>query len=436
MKKYSIIVIFLVLSFLSIFCVKRKEGVVEKGEKKITLRVVVPPWWEINLVGEPGIFSTQILESYRENHPNVNLTGDTEGRTKYLLQGRQGTLPDVITLDGFWIPEFASIGYTVPLDRFIPEELKNDYYEPFLVRYRSKIHGIIGETAFNAMLWYRKDLFEEEGLDHPPRDWNELREYARMLTKIGPNGKVIRYGLALPGARSEHTSVVLLGFYWQGGEEFVNQSNIPIYNNRVSNDLFNLFEEMCRIDKSIPPETVNMLYEDVEKLFSADKAAMMLHGSWLSVTINKKAPHLEGKIGLAPLPSYPATGKTAVNAGGWGISITTKDTSKFPAAWDFIYINVGNPGFHLKRIIELGSIPVRKSMQNDPHFTQDEWGRTIMELLPFARTRPPVEIYPDASLAWTRAFQEVLMGEKSAEDALNDAVAWTREIAVEKGYIK
>jgi len=419
----------------------RRQAVSPPGGKieKQTLRVVIPPWWEINLVGEPGVFSTEIAPEFRRRHPDVKLiidtiTGDTEGRTKYLLQCRQGTMPDVITLDGFWIAEFASLGCTVPLDDFMPDSLKEDYYEPFLIRYKGRIHGIVGETAFNAMLWYRKDLFEKAGLTHPPRDWEELRAYARKLTQRDESGEVVCYGLALPGARSEHTSVVLLGFYWEGEDVFVTPDNEPAYNNQTSVDLFNLFAAMYQ-EGSLPPETVNMLYEDVDKLFASGKAAMMLHGSWLTVSIEKKAPQLKGKIGLAPLPVYPRTGRRAVNAGGWGISITTHDTSKHQLAWDFIQMVVVDPTFHLKRIKELGSIPVRKSLEGDPYFSQTEWGRTILAQLPLAKTRPSVEIYPDASLAWVRAFQEVLLGKKTAEQALQDAEQWTRQIAREKGYL-
>ena len=53
------------------------------------------------------------------------------------------------------------------------------------------------------------------------------------------------------------------------------------------------------------PEVINMGYSEVQQAFFADKAAMMLHGSWLSSGMYNLAPHLKGKVGLAPNPVYP-----------------------------------------------------------------------------------------------------------------------------------
>ena len=61
-------------------------------------------------------------------------------------------------------------------------------------------------------LFYRKDLFAEAGLpDRPPRDWNELLDWARRLT----NPKEDRYGLRLPLLELGRTSQNLL--YSAGG---------------------------------------------------------------------------------------------------------------------------------------------------------------------------------------------------------------------------
>ncbi|NPV53790.1 MAG: ABC transporter substrate-binding protein [Firmicutes bacterium] len=409
--------------------------------EKIVLKVVVPPWWMTTQAGQPGVFQTEILPKFKETHPNVDvkldlITGDTEGRSKYLLQCRQGTQPDVITLDGFWIAEFAANGYTQPLDDLIPKDLKEDYYAPFFATYNGKIHGIVPETAFNSMLWYRKDLFREAGLDRPPQTWDELKLYARKLTKAGPGGKAERYGLVLPLGKSEHTTVVLLGFYWAGEKSFVDDNNMPVYNNQTSRDLFNLLASMYRHDKSIPSEAINMIYDDAEKFFDMGKAAMMFHGSWLTASIEAHAPDLKGKIGLAPNPIYPRTGKRAVNAGGWGIAITGKDPRKYQAAWDLINMVAGKGEFHVRRMLEMGYFPVQKSLAADSRFAKTEWDKIILSQLPYANTRPTVAIYPEASLEWVQALQEVLMGRKDAEKALEDAVARVVKFGKDAGYIK
>ena len=53
-----------------------------------------------------------------------------------------------------------------------------------------------------------------------------------------------------------------------------------------------------------------------------------------------------------------------------------------------------------------GDLPTLKSMADDPAFAETEWQKIILSELPYAKTRPAVEIYPDASLEWSQAFQE------------------------------
>ena len=115
------------------------------------------------------------------------------------------------------------------------------------------------------MLWFREDLLEEAGLEGPPKDWDELVEYAEKLTVKDDDGNVIRYGLAMPGARSEHTSVVLLSLYWQGEDEFVTDDNMPAFNNQTSVDAFEMFAKIYENDWMMPevdgPEVARRLRE-------------------------------------------------------------------------------------------------------------------------------------------------------------------------------
>lgn len=414
--------------------------------EKITLTVVVHPNWGpkgnvIDRLGRQTVQYLKMFPAFKERNPNVELVaeelqGDTEGRTKYLLQCRQGTQPDVTQLDGFWVAEFAALGCTYPLDDVLDKDLQADYFDAFKINYQGKVHGLVPTTAFNSMLWYRKDLFEGAGLTEPPKDWDELKVYAEKLTKRDDAGKVVRYGLTFPAQRSEHTSVVLLGFYWQGEDTFVTQDNQPAFDNQTSLDVFNFLADMYKAE-SVMPEVITMLYDDVQKAFFADKAAMMLHGSWMSTGIPNLAPDIAPNTGLAPNPVYPRTGKRGTNAGGWGMSITTKDPNKVAAAADFLYVTSGGlKDLYKEMVLEGGALPVLKSQADDPAYAETEWQKTIMSELPYARTRPAVEIYPDASLEWSQAFQEVLTGMKDAAQALKDAVERTNTIAKEKGYIK
>src|SRR5680860_565511 len=294
------------------------------AQTEVELRVLIQPGWgpteePLQLTGEQSTLYTELMPQYRETYPDVDLQveaalGGTEGRTKYLLECRQGVQADVQQLDGFWISEFAALGCTRPLAGLLPDALVEDYFEPFVVRYHDEIVGLIPGTAFNSMLWYRKDLLEEAGFDGPPQDWDELKAYAEALTVDG------RFGLAFPAEPTETTSVVNLGFYWQEQDVFVSPDNRPAFNNETSIEVFNLLAEIFQAGWA-PRDSINLGYEGVQQLFFGDQAAMILHGSFIAPSV--RLQDFADQVGLAPNPVSPRTGNRGTNAGGWGISIMT-----------------------------------------------------------------------------------------------------------------
>ena len=72
---------------------------------------------------------------------------------------------------------------------------------------------------------YNKDLFRKAGLDpdHPPKDWNELYEFARKLTvDKNRDGKTDQYGFYVPvfpasGQLSIWMVLQWAPFLWQAG---------------------------------------------------------------------------------------------------------------------------------------------------------------------------------------------------------------------------
>ncbi len=409
------------------------------AQEKVELRVVLHPFSSptgapLPWTGKPSVAYSEIFPAFQKLYPNVRIVGeeilgDTEGRDKYLLECRSGNPPDILQIDGFWAAAFASANALVPLDNFeVLNPLFEDYFDSFLLRYKGKTVALVPTTAFNSMLWYRKDLFEKAGLSSAPADWNDLKLYAQKLTDAQT------YGIAFSGNKSELTSVTLLGFYWQGDKEFITADNIPVYDNQVSIDLFNLFKEMYQ-QGWILPEIINMGYEEVFRVFVAERVAMMLHGSWLAPRFEEMAPNLKGKIGLAPNPVYPVTKKRGTNAGGWALAITSKDPAKHELCAHLIGLLSGlDKSLYKAFVLEQGALPVMKSLIDDSDFAKDEWSKIIMDELQYAKTRPVVELYPDASLEWSQAFQETILG-KDAEEALREAVKRTIEIGKEKGFI-
>ncbi len=98
---------------------------------------------------------------------------------------------------------WAASGQTLPLDEFfaaLPD--KADYYDVAIKTsmYKGKLYSLPRIVTPTALV-YRKDWFKEAGLDpaKPPTTWDELRQYAKALTKTSGD-KITRAGYWTPSS--------------------------------------------------------------------------------------------------------------------------------------------------------------------------------------------------------------------------------------------
>lgn len=154
-----------------------------------------------------------------------------------LLAIAGGNSPDVLYVNFRQSNTYIQQGFLYPLDDFIkrdvaPEQLKDRVAKPVWPVIRREGPAIGGLPAGEHVwaipysvvvraLFYRKDAFAEVGLDpnRPPRDWNELYEYAKRLSDPGRG----RGGIAF--ASGLLASWDWMAFLWSAGGEAIIKRN-------------------------------------------------------------------------------------------------------------------------------------------------------------------------------------------------------------------
>ncbi|MBA3268925.1 MAG: extracellular solute-binding protein, partial [Acidobacteria bacterium] len=132
-------------------------------------------------------------------------------KAKLLLAAASGRLPDVASIDSFWLPLFIEGGHLQPLNPYWPAGDRADFL-PFTIDTLSdregNIYGVWHETDCRA-LFYRKDL-----VPMPPATWSELIDIGgRVAKERGIAGYLYN------GGRWEGTVFDHLPMFWaQGGE--------------------------------------------------------------------------------------------------------------------------------------------------------------------------------------------------------------------------
>jgi len=144
-----------------------------------------------------------------------------------------GTAPDIIVGSFRQARNYIDQGFFLPLDDYLDvDKQKSISHIPEqmwrIVEHDGKYYGLI-DSYYLLMLIYRRDLFEEEGLDpdRPPRTWDELYEYAQMLSR--PDKQLAREeGFLQPVGQKGFALVKgILGgwmytnFVWQAGGDMV-----------------------------------------------------------------------------------------------------------------------------------------------------------------------------------------------------------------------
>jgi multiple sugar transport system substrate-binding protein len=377
-----------------------------------------------HLAARPAIAETftTVFDDWARAHPAVQLRLSVMPalelhKAKLQLAAAAGRLPDVASIDSFWLPLLKD--QVQPLEADWPEADRHDFL-PFTIATLSDpaghVYGLWHETDCRV-LFYRKDL-----VPAPPRTWDELLDAA---SRIARDRQISGY--LYNAGRWEATVFDHLAMFWAQGGELVDPSGRPIFGEEPHRSAMLRLLGFLRdtIERGASPRSVlaNNDYQQLTGAAVAGDVAMFLGGNWQLKDLQAGlAPADFAKWDIAPIPQADA-GTRSTGTGGWVWVVFARDPARRRAAIEFIR-DVEAPA-HAARISEAtGHLPVRQSVYRDfPIFSQDAWYRRFGEMLVDGHARPTVPIYPAISERLQLAIGAVVSGDKSPEKALDEAWA-------------
>ncbi len=338
-------------------------------------------------------------------------------KAKLLLAATAGRLPDVASVDSYWVPLFLAGGYLQPLNEHWPAEDRADFI-PFTVDTltdgRGNVYGLWHGTDARV-LYYRKDL-----VPVPPRTWAELLEIAsRISRERGIAGYLFNAG------RWEAAVFDHLPMFWGQGGELVDGAGRPVFGEPPHRErmirLLAFLSEAVRSGAAPRAVLASNDYRQLSGAAIAGDVAMFLGGNW-QVTELRQGLSPEGFAlwDVAPIPQA-APGPQPTGSGGWVWVVFAKDPAKRRAAVEFIRFveSTANVG----RIARAtGHLPVRRSVYRDfAFFREDPFLRRFAAIVEQARARPAAAIYPFLSEQLQVAIGAAVEGRKTPEQAVDDA---------------
>ncbi|BAS28036.1 ABC transporter substrate-binding protein [Limnochorda pilosa] len=336
---------------------------------------------------------------------------------------------DVVAIDSVFIPEFAQAGWLVPLAPYLDPE-----YD--LADIPDSVHGLFSwnDVLYAApvyaeitQLMYRKDLFEKEGIA-VPTIFEELEEAAAHFTRP-PN----LYGLAMRGLRGNGMNVYTWATWFRAfGGEFLDEQSRPIFNNAAG---VKATEEYARLLQEYgPPGVAGYSWDNVQTAFTSGRVAMIIDANNFYTRIedpDKSA--IAGNIGYAVVPAGPEGSFPGNYALGFAISSVgaRSDVEKKAAA---AFISWATSAQMQMDSLEAGIVSqTRTSVLESPEFARSlhpEWIASTVESWEITNPnhRPLFPGWRSMGDAIGIAVQQVIAGERPAQEALNEAVKTTEDL--------
>ncbi len=347
-------------------------------------------------------------------------------RDKFLLQAESGT-PDVI--EGLLEDTAAYVqqGSIVPLDEMFAEWAdSSQFVESTLtpLTIDGHLYGIPYNTNARAMV-YRKDIFEENGLE-VPTTWTDFVETARQITELTDgetHGAYVVSEIGDPRGAQEFVS-----WYYQvsGGEHMFDVVDGEVQYNATVDELekvLTLYDELFKTEDvdypAVDPNVRGTGWPVEDPGYVAGDWAMAPMGPWLwgrrdESDIAKDI--LENKTGIAPLPvSEDGVPATYLEVKPIMLNAYSENPDQ---AWELIKYITSKEKMG-EWLAESGGIPARSDSLEMDVFTESDigwWLQGFANELPIAVAQAPINWGP-VSEANMRAVNFVIYDEQTPAEA-------------------
>ncbi|MBI3167214.1 MAG: extracellular solute-binding protein [Chloroflexi bacterium] len=332
-------------------------------------------------------------------------------KTALLTAISSGSVPDVARLDIAWVSEFADQGALTQLDGNLPDFeniVKDTFPGPLSTNlWKDHYYGLPLDTNTQVLLW-NKSVFEAAGITTPPATMEEFAADACKLTDAAKK----TYGYAEGGTYFWAPAPV---FYAMGGK--ITDEKITTATGYVNGPesvaaftmLKDLYDQGC-----LSP---NLLGGGIatDAGHAEGTYAMIIDGPWMVDIYKGNYPDFQ--VNFAPIPTGPQ-GTTSSVVGGEDV-VVLADSANQEAAMKWAAYLLSTDA--QKSMASVGQMPTLASLAGDP--AMPPYFAVFQEQLKTAQARVPHPKWSDMDNAINNAYQRMLKGEQTPQEALDQAAA-------------
>lgn len=355
----------------------------------------------------------RLIADFEERNPDIRIDATQyaydDFRSVILTAVAAGDAPETARLDIIWVPEFAEQGWLRPVEELVSgfDELKDDFFPGPLAtaQWEGTYYGLPQNTNTQVLLWNRR-LFEGAGITGPPETMDAFIDAATALSDPANE----RYGYALGGTYFWAPAPL---FYAAGGriaDESLTTAHGYI-NGPESVAVFGTLVEMFEAGVLSP----NVIGGGIGTAdgHGSGRYAMIIDGPWMVDIYEDTYPDFE--VNFAPVPAGPDGTSSSVVGGENAVAFAGARNSDAAARWLEYLVSAEAQ----RTMAEVGVMPTRASLRGDS--AMPGYFDVFLEQLESAQARLPHPNWNQIDGAINNAFQRMLRGEQSVQEALDQA---------------
>lgn len=340
-------------------------------------------------------------------------------------------------------PQYDSI--TQPLDSLISSNVVAAF-SPLVISHATVKGALFSLPRHSDVsnLFYVKSLYEDAdnqakfkaayGYDlAPPETWAQAADQAKFFSNP-PD----RYGTHFAGKDEGITGRFYEMLVAEGGALFDENWN-PTFNSEAGVRALNWFVDLYK-EKAVPAGTTNYVWDDLGLGFAAGAVAWDLDWAGWAAYFNGSDSKIGGDVGVALAPKG-SSGKRTGWSGSHSFSVT-KSCDNTAAAASFVTFLTGYDAQMAEA--RTGLLPTRAKVWDDviAEFKASDnafmvevfsiWGESMAN---HAFTPPLIAEWGEVSNALWPRLQAAVLGDMTAQEALDAAAKDVREVMEDAGYL-
>ena len=372
----------------------------QSAENETLTNVLIPKFESEN----PGIKVNAVSHEWAELHDKI------------LVSASSGSLPDVARCDIAWLPEFQKMGVLVALDEAMPDfkDVSGQLLDSAMST--ASIGGHDYALALNTnskILYYNTGMLKAAGVE-VPKTMDEWVDAVTKLSGTNANGQQV-WGWDEPALSGWN----LCPFIWSFGGSLTSDDQTVATGYINSDATVKAVETFAKLAQGGKLTGFNSGDIPMTDGFGTGRYAMMLEGPWKVAELAGAYPDVA--YGTAPIPA--GDGGSVSVLGGEDIAMF--NTLNQDAAWKFMQFMTGE--YAETEMAKCGQIPVNKAALESDTVKSASFA-PYLEAIKTAKARPTVAAWSEMDNALTTEMTQVVSGEKTAKQAMDELAATFDEL--------